>query len=76
MSARHPGPYAEIARKWYALAERRRAHVVELRDSGRWKHYYTPAELLEAISEAVRTRDNWAKIAGLTVANEGATAAA
>jgi len=64
MSARQPRPYDSIARKWLALAERRRAHVIELRDSGRWRHYYTPAELLEAISEAVHTRDEWARIAG------------
>jgi len=40
------------------LAERRRAHVVELRDSGR-------DELLEALREAVDTRDTWARLAGL-----------
>jgi hypothetical protein len=64
MSARQPGPYDDLARKWLALAERRRAHVVELRDSGRWKHYYTQEELLDAMHEAVRTCDQWAKIAG------------
>ncbi len=66
MSERQPGPYDGVARKWLALAERRRAHVVELRDSGRWKHYYTAAELLEAVREAASTRDEWARIAGLS----------
>jgi hypothetical protein len=51
MSARQQGPYDTIARKWLALAERRRAHLIELRDSGRWQRYYrsgSPAdELLE-----------------------------
>jgi hypothetical protein len=47
------------------LAERRWAHVIELRESGRWKHYYTAEELLEALREAVSMRDTWAKIAGL-----------
>jgi hypothetical protein len=65
MSAGQPRPYDSIARKWLALAERRRAHVVELRDSGRWKHYYTPDQLLEVLREAVRSRDQWARIAGL-----------
>jgi hypothetical protein len=65
MSARQAGPYDNVARKWLALAERRRAHVVELRDSGRWKHYYTPEQLLEVMREAVRSRDQWARIAGL-----------
>lgn len=65
MSARQPGPYDSVARKWLALAERRRAHVLELHESGRWRHYYTPDELLEAMREAVRSRDEWARIAGL-----------
>lgn len=65
MSERHTGDYRTIARKWLALAERRRAHVAELRDSGRWKHYYTPAELLEALREAVAARDRWATLAGV-----------
>jgi hypothetical protein len=65
MSQRQPRPYDDIARKWHALAERRRAHVVELRDSGRWRHYYTWDGLLEALREAVATCDTWARLAGL-----------
>jgi len=65
MSERHPGPYDEIARKWLALAERRKAHVAELRDSGRWKHYYTAEQLLEVAQEALVSRDRWAAIAGV-----------
>ena len=67
MSARQSGPYDSIARKWLALAERRKAHVIELRDSGRWEHYYTPAQLLEALEETARTREVWAEIAGLSL---------
>jgi hypothetical protein len=62
MAERQPGPYDSVARKWLALAERRRAHMFELRDSGRWKHYYTSAQLLDAISDAVLIRDRWAQI--------------
>ena len=69
MSEWHAGDYRTIARKWLALAERRRAHVAELRDSGRWKHYYTPAELLEALREAVAARDRWATLAGVDAAD-------
>jgi hypothetical protein len=47
------------------LAERRWAHVIELRETGRWKHYYTAEGLLDALREAVNTRDAWARIAGL-----------
>jgi len=70
MSERQPGPYDGVARKWHALAERRRAHIIELRDSGRWKHYYTWEELLDALREAIDTRNAWAQIAGIT---EGST---
>jgi uncharacterized repeat protein (TIGR03809 family) len=65
MSARQPGLYDSIARRWHALAERRRAHIAELRDSGRWKHYYTAEELLDAVRETVTARDAWATLAGL-----------
>jgi hypothetical protein len=65
MSARQTSPYDSIARKWLALAERRRAHVVELRDSGRWKHYYTAEGLTDALREAVNSRDEWARLASL-----------
>ena len=65
MSERQTRPYGDIARKWHALAERRRPDVVELRDSGRWRHYYTWDELLDALREAVDTRDMWARLAGL-----------
>jgi len=63
MSARERGPYDSVARKWLALAERREAHVVELRDSGRWRHYYTWDELLAAVREAADARDEWERIA-------------
>jgi hypothetical protein len=69
MSARQASPYDSVARKWLALAERRTAHVVELRDSGRWRHYYTWDELSDALHEAMSTRDKWARIAGLDAAN-------
>jgi uncharacterized repeat protein (TIGR03809 family) len=65
MSAQQPSPYDSVSRKWLALAERRRAHVIELRESGRWKHYYTPEEFIEALREAISSRDQWARLAGL-----------
>jgi hypothetical protein len=67
MSARQSSPYDDVASKWHALAERRRAHVVELRDSGRWKHYYdTQDELVAALHDAVTACDEWARIGGLS----------
>jgi hypothetical protein len=65
MSARQPGPYDDVARKWHALAVRRQMHVEELRDSGRWRHYYDWDELIEALLEATATRETWARLAGL-----------
>jgi hypothetical protein len=65
MSARQPSPFDDVARKWHALAERRLAHVEELRDSGRWRHYYEWDGLIEALHEAVAARDTWARLAGL-----------
>ena len=35
------------AQKWRDLAERRRAHFIDLYRSGRWKHYYTNEEFLD-----------------------------
>jgi uncharacterized repeat protein (TIGR03809 family) len=55
--------YGELARQWRDLAERRRAHFVELQQSGRWKHYYTEEAFLTEMQEAVRTADAWARIA-------------
>jgi hypothetical protein len=65
MSARQSGPFGGVARKWLALAERRVADIVELRDSGRWRHYYTWEGLLEALHEAMSARDAWATLTAL-----------
>ena len=45
------------------------AHFIELRDSGR---YAQQAQIHEAVREAVRARDEWAKIAGVAPAPSGA----
>ncbi len=74
MSARQPGPYDTVARKWLDLAERRLAHIIELRDSGRWKHYFTIAELHEQLRNSSLARDQWAKIAGVEEHREQAAA--
>ena len=43
----------EITRRWRELAEQRRAHFIELYDTGRWKHYYTEHEFLTEMRKAV-----------------------
>ena len=53
----------EVAQKWRALAERRRAHFVELYHSGRWKRYYSEEKFLLRMREAIRVSERWAEIA-------------
>jgi len=64
MSARPPVHALDaVAQKWRTLAERRRAHFVELYDAGRWKHYYTEAQFLYRMREAIAQSERWARIA-------------
>ncbi len=55
-------PYQQLAQKWSALAKRRRAHFIELYNTGRWKHYYTEAEFLVRVREAVRVAEEWERL--------------
>jgi hypothetical protein len=66
MSARQAGPYDSIARKWLALAERRRAFLIALRDGGRWQdfHYSGAAELEAQLREIDLACERFASIAG------------
>jgi hypothetical protein len=52
-----------IARKWSDLAERRRAHYVELQRSGRWKHYFTEQEFVVLMRNVNHDADRWAQLA-------------
>jgi hypothetical protein len=52
-----------VALKWRDLAERRRAHFIDLYESGRWKHYYTDYEFLEELRQAIAIAQKWARIA-------------
>jgi len=64
MSARLPAHALEaVAQKWRALAERRRAHFLELCDTGRWRHYYSETQFLYRLREAIRLSERWAEIA-------------
>jgi uncharacterized repeat protein (TIGR03809 family) len=53
----------EITQKWRDLAEKRRAHLVELFDSGRWKHYYNEEQLVARTREAIRLVETWDQLA-------------
>jgi uncharacterized repeat protein (TIGR03809 family) len=64
MSARLPGhALDEVALKWRTLAERRRAHLIELYDSGRWRYYYDEERFLRYMREAIRQCERWAEVA-------------
>jgi hypothetical protein len=67
MSARQPGPYDSVARKWLALAERRKASFVLLLETGRWRHYYTSAQLEIETRKADELCAKWASIAGFSL---------
>ena len=49
----------ENAMRWRSLAERRRAHFVELYKSGRWKRYYTEEAFQAHMREVVRGVEAW-----------------
>jgi uncharacterized repeat protein (TIGR03809 family) len=51
------------ALKWRDLAERRRAHFIDLYDSGRWRHYYTDQTFLQEMKAADAAAKRWAEIA-------------
>jgi len=53
----------ELSRRWRELAEKRRAHLIELYDSGRWKHYYTEEQLVARMRDAINLADTWDRLA-------------
>jgi uncharacterized repeat protein (TIGR03809 family) len=55
--------WQKISLKWRDLAERRKAHFVELYETGRWKHYYTDIEFLAELRKAIAAANRWAKLA-------------
>jgi uncharacterized repeat protein (TIGR03809 family) len=55
---------SEIARKWRALAERRRAHFIELYRSGRWRRYFTDHEFLTSVRNVTADIEFWDELVG------------
>ena len=53
----------EVAQKWRGLAERRCAYFLELHRSGRWRHYYSEAQFIERLREAILLSERWVEIA-------------
>ena len=56
---------AEVAQKFLALIDQNCAHLGELYETGRWKHYYSDAELGARARELLMLRDKWAAVAAL-----------
>ena len=52
----------ESARKWHALAERRRRHYVELYRSERWRRYFSEEAFLLLMRDAIQNVETWANI--------------
>ena len=52
-----------IVTRWRLLAERRLDHLTDLRDSGRWRRYYSAAALAAELSEAERAVAAWRLLA-------------
>ena len=64
MSERQLYPYDSIARKWLALAERRRAHLIALHESGRGQRYYTEVQLADQLQKLDIACRRFAEIGG------------
>jgi uncharacterized repeat protein (TIGR03809 family) len=55
--------YDQVTQKWRDLAERRRAHFVDLYESGRWKLYYTEEQFFACMQDVTAAAEAWARIA-------------
>ena len=62
----------EFARKWHALAQRRREHLAELYQSGTWHRYFTEDRLRAHMREATREVEQWSAVVGEEASGEPA----
>jgi len=70
MSEGQQSPYDSIARSWLALVERRQRNFIELCTTGRWRHYYTRAQLIDEVRKVLYLRAEWARLAGVPVSEQ------
>jgi len=52
----------EAVRRWHALAERRRNHVVELYRSERWRRYYAEDAFRNLMRDAIQDAETWGRV--------------
>jgi len=62
MDSRYLRGTEDVARRWHALAERRRAHFNDLHSSGRWRKYYRESNFMRQMQEAARLADAWHQV--------------
>ena len=55
--------FAEIAQKWRDLIDSRCAQFIMLQRTGGWKHFYSEAEFLDLIREALGFAELWRGLA-------------
>jgi len=60
----------EFARKWHALAQRRRKHLAELHQSGTWHRHFSEERLRAHMGEATREVEQWSAVLGDDVTAE------
>ena len=65
MAIQQISPYRAVAMEWLSLVERRKAHLIELFDTGRWRHYFTESELLDELRAVNLACERFADVAGL-----------
>ena len=58
-----PRGIEDVARRWHALAERRRAHFDGLQSSGRWRKYYREYNFAQEMQAAARLAEAWQQVA-------------
>lgn len=75
MSARQASPYGGLACKWLALAERRKAHLLAILESGRWRRHVTDGQLEDQLCELEFICYRFAEIAGAEIAGTARAAA-
>jgi uncharacterized repeat protein (TIGR03809 family) len=54
--------FGNTAKRWRALAEKRRDYLVELHRSGRWRRFYQEDKLLARIRAVTEICERWADV--------------
>ena len=52
----------EAVRRWHALAERRRNHMVDLYRSERWRRYYSEDSFRLLMRDVIQNAETWGKV--------------